>query len=1466
MIVFVILTLLISTGSLVVVRPATANNVYQPLPYTQDWSNTGLITISDDWSGVPGVIGYRGDGLTSANDVDPQTVLGQESPLVVDVNANQTNPNTFTTGGVAEFQIANPVVALNGSGTADAPYVIFHISATGLQNILVSFILRDLDGSADNAPQQVALQYRLGEAGNFTNLPAGYVADATEGPSLSGKETPVSVTLPADVNNQAQLQIRVITTNASGNDEWVGIDDVSITGSPFSLVINEFSASTAGTDVEYLEVFGSPNTSYAAYTLLEIEGDGTGSGVVDEVVPVGSTDSGGFWLVNLPANALENGSLTLLLAENFSGGVNTDLDTNNDGVFDSTPWTAIVDAVAINDGTAGDLFYSVPVLGPNYDGLSPFAPGGASRIPDGFDTDAATDWVRNDFDLAGIPGFQGTPMEGEAYNTPGAPNQRIVIVDLPPVITITTPVDGAVDVPVADNLVVVFSELVDVVDGAVSIACDGNPVAFSGLPANDITTLTLDPTGDLSYNATCTVLVSAAGVTDNDGTPDPMAADYTFSFITAAPAPVCVALDTPIGWIQGVGPVFDPAYGGTQTVQGVVVGDFEGASPNLRGFYVQNTTDNDDDNPNSSDAIFVFEFDNANRVSLGQVVQVTGSVSEFQGQTQLSSNVVEQCGEGTVEPVDVTLPLPGPDYLERYEGMLVRFPQTLYVTEHFQLGRFGQVVMSSGARLQQPTNVTTPGASALALQAANNLNRIIVDDELNNQNPDPIRFARNGLPLSASNTLRGGDTATGLAGVMTYTWSGNSASGNAYRLRPVNALNSVVNFVDGNPRPASPLDVGGSLKVTGMNLLNFFNTFDGDPDTSDNCILGVGGAFTDCRGADTQSEFDRQWPKTVAAILGTGADVVGVIEMENDGYNADSAIQFLVDRLNDATAPGTYAFIDVDTATGQLNALGTDAIKVGLIYKPVSVTPVGVTAALNLVEFVNGGDTSPRNRPALAQAFEQNSTGARFVVVVNHLKSKGSACDVPDAGDGQGECNLVRLNAANTLLNWLASDPTGVNDSDVLIIGDLNSYALEDPVVALQNGGYTNLISTLVGPDAYSYVFNGQWGYLDHALGSPSIVSQVSGVTEWHINADEPSVLDYNTNFKSPGQIISLYAPDQYRIADHDPVIVGLNLRNDTPVASAGGPYSANEGETVALSASGYDPDGTPVTFAWDLDNDLVFETPGQYATFNALDGTYDYTVNVQVSDETGLTTIASAMVNVVNVAPDLGEITAPLDPVMMDVLVQISANFTDPGVLDTHTALVDWGDGAITDGLVSEVNGSGSVAASHVYTAPGVYAVLLTVTDKDSASDQSMYEYIVVYDPNGGFVTGGGWIDSPAGAYQPDPSLTGKATFGFVAKYKKGASIPEGNTEFQFRVAGLNFKSTSYEWLVVNQGGTNAQFKGSGTINGQGEYKFMIWATDDDPDTFRIKVWYEENGAEVVVYDNGVDQPLGGGSITVHK
>ena len=640
----------------------------------------------------------------------------------------------------------------------------------------------------------------------------------------------------------------------------------------------------------------------------------------------------------------------------------------------------------------------------------------------------------------------------------------------------------------------------------------------------------------------------------------------------ALPA-ACSLPATAIGAVQGSTDT-SPLAGSVVTVQGVVVGDFEGASPALRGFYLQ---DAGDGNPATSDGLFVFN-GNTDSVAPGQVVRVTGTVADFQGQTQLTPTAVVACGTGSIAPTDLLLPFPDAAYAERHEGMLVRLPQTLYVTEHFQLGRFGQVVLSVDGRQAQPTNVVSPGAAALALLAANQLGRIILDDALQSQNPDPIVWGRGGLPLSAGNTLRGGDTASGIVGVMTFTWAGHAASGNAWRVRPLGALGGTApNFQPTNARPATAPLTTSALRVAGFNVLNFFNNVAG-------CTGGVGAAAVGCRGAGSDAgsaanqaaqflvEYPRQLVKTVAALAKLDAAVVGLVEIENDGYGPGSAQQALVDALNTA-APGRYALIDADLRTGQPNAMGSDAIKVAFIYQPQRVRPVGRTAALNSTAFVNGGDSGPRNRPALAQAWEQ-ADGARFIAVINHLKSKGSACDAPDAFDGQGNCNAVRLAAAQLMRSWLATDPTGTAEPDVLILGDLNAYAKEDPIALFTDHGWRDLIGSYGGAQAYGYVFNGQWGYLDHALATPSLaLGQVAGAAHWHINADEPGVLDYNVNFKTANLVDTLFVGDEFRNSDHDPAVVALALT--APVMLRGGAgndvLTAGATDTVLVGGPGRD-------------------------------------------------------------------------------------------------------------------------------------------------------------------------------------------------------------------------------------------------------------------------------------------------------
>lgn len=585
--------------------------------------------------------------------------------------------------------------------------------------------------------------------------------------------------------------------------------------------------------------------------------------------------------------------------------------------------------------------------------------------------------------------------------------------------------------------------------------------------------------------------------------------------------------------IQGSGSA-SPLTGQTVTVEAIVVGDFQGSS-GLQGFFVQEEDAQADGDAATSEGLFIFQGSGGTPVQVGDKVLVTGRVIEFgngfSSLTELSPvNTVTVLSSGHPLPAATTVsfPLANAASLEALEGMRVTIPTTLTVTETFTLGRFGEVLLSSDgpgnqpgtdARLDQYTQFNVPDVDGYATYLETIAGRrLLLDDGNGQQNRDPIVYGRNGDPLSADNTLRGGDIVSGLSGIIDERFG--TATTGAYRLQPT----ADVDFQAVNARGKVP-DTDGRIEVASFNVLNFFN-----------------GPLPNPRGANSLLEFAHQQAKIVAAIVGLDAEVVGLIELENDGYGPGSAISSLVDAVNKVAGVGTYAYIDPG-----VSELGGDDIAVGLIYKVEAVTPMGAAAILD-------GSVDPRfdssvQRPSLAQTFRYDATGALFTPVINHLKSKGTAANLPgdlDQGDGQGFSNATRTLAAKALADWLATDPTGQGDTDYVVLGDLNAYAMEDPLQALRAGsddqaGTADDLADLVDASSYSYAFSGQWGSLDHALASGSLLGQVTGAAKWHINADEPTALDYNTEFKSEGQVANLYAPTAFRSSDHDPVVVGLN-------------------------------------------------------------------------------------------------------------------------------------------------------------------------------------------------------------------------------------------------------------------------------------------------------------------------------------
>ncbi len=595
------------------------------------------------------------------------------------------------------------------------------------------------------------------------------------------------------------------------------------------------------------------------------------------------------------------------------------------------------------------------------------------------------------------------------------------------------------------------------------------------------------------------------------------------------------AADTPIYTLQGSGA--SSAYKGQAvSTTGVVT------RVNNNGFFIQDLQG--DGNPATSDAVLVFT-SSAPTVSVGQFVRVTGTLTEYNTGaaanaltaahpvTEITAPVVTVLGTGySLNPTVVALPLATGDSFERLEGMLVTFVGPLTVQQNYFQARYGQVTIGAGGRHETPTNVYRPGSpQAVALADWQARSRFVLDDGSSTQNPNPTPF------IGAGGLPRGGDTLASVTGVVDYGLATASNTGLAlYRLHPTVAPSITAS----HPRPASPSAVGGNVRVASMNVLNYFTTFTNGATasglTGQGCTLDGAVAAGNCRGANSLAEFQRQRSKIVRALVGLNADVVGLMEIQNNGQ---TAVQNLVDTLNATLGTGTYASVALPAA-----GTGSDAIRVAMIYKParlsVVIAPVSDTGSVH-------------SRPPLAQTFAA-ANGERFTVVVNHFKSKGSCPATGDAdyagnadvGDGQGCWNAKRLAQAQALRTFVAQLQSSSGSADVAVIGDLNAYAQEDPVYNLTSSGYVDQAARFMPSQGYSYVFDGMVGRLDHALTTASLSAKVSGATHWHINADESLAHDYNLEFKQPA--CAACEPDPfdgstpYRSSDHDPLVMGLGL------------------------------------------------------------------------------------------------------------------------------------------------------------------------------------------------------------------------------------------------------------------------------------------------------------------------------------
>ncbi|MEO0494561.1 MAG: ExeM/NucH family extracellular endonuclease, partial [Actinomycetota bacterium] len=557
---------------------------------------------------------------------------------------------------------------------------------------------------------------------------------------------------------------------------------------------------------------------------------------------------------------------------------------------------------------------------------------------------------------------------------------------------------------------------------------------------------------------------------------------------------------TLISSVQGAGAV-SPLEGSTVTVRGVVTL----VAPELNGFFVQEEDADADADPSTSEGVFVFG--DGSGLAEDMTVEVVGEVSEFFSSTQIGADASADCavdGSGLVTPTGITLPL-GDTGREALEGMVVTTTQDLSVTSLFAPYRFGELGVTAGDPLTQPTSAFAPSdPAAQALADANAENFLKLDDR--------GEFGNSALPWAPdpATPLRAGDTLpAGATGPLAFSFG-------EYKIQPIGAFPEIVPSIF--PRPEAPTLADGN-DIAAFNVLNYFTTFGS-------------------RGAANQAEFDLQAAKIVEAITELDAAVLGLIEIENNYESQIPAIVDLVDRLNAASGAGTWDWVRSPGGTN----IGPDEIAVGMIYQPAKATLIGDGATFDIDAGLTGEDTT-NNRWPLAATFE--IADERFTVVVNHFKSKGSTCtDTAAPGyfelgedvgtDLTGNCDLTRQYAADQLLQWLDTDPTASGDSDVFIVGDLNAYEEEGPIAVLEAAGYVDLIE-VKGNDKSTYKFDGRYGRLDYLMASSSAVRIVADADVWQANSPE-----FYGNLYDNAPTETVETATAYASSDHDPVVLSI--------------------------------------------------------------------------------------------------------------------------------------------------------------------------------------------------------------------------------------------------------------------------------------------------------------------------------------
>lgn len=1167
---------------------AVANNTPQTLPFSQDWSNAGLLTVNDDWSAVPGIIGYRGDDIITTTGVDAQTVLA-DGTAVVDVNVNQTNPNTFATGGVTEFALTNPTIALSGSGTADAPFLLLHLDTTGQQTIHVAYTVRDLETGADDAVQQLALQYRIGNSGNFTNIPSAYIADATV-PNAAAADTLRDVVLPAAANNQALVQVRFITTNAVGNDENIGIDDISVTGSPIvptpNLSIDDVSVTegasgtVTATFTVSLSAAAPGNVTFDIATAdgsaTTADADYVGQSLTSQVITPPATS----YTFNVTVNgdtAIESNETFFVDVTNVSGATVTDGQGQGTITNDDTlvPTISIGDA-STAEGNAGQtpLQFTVTSSAP--------APSGGYSILVNTANDSATagsDYVANSQTVT-IAQSQTTAtftVQVNGDTTPEADEQLFVNLGTPPAGTQIADGQGVGTITNDDAFPVLSIGNASVIEGNSSTVLLNFPLSLTG-PA---------PAGGVSFtvntaNGTATGgsdFVAIAGGSDSiaagqtSGTlavtvnGDTVAeANETFTVTLSAPVNATLGTATATGTITNDDAVeihaiqgdnmASPLVGQSVLTTGNIV---TGKGP--QGFTMQAPDARADADVNTSEGIYVFT-STTPTVFVGDAVNVSGTVLEFNGLTEIGTATVTVTSTGNPLPTPIefnaTRPSPNPatpscaisgTNYECFEFMRVRIADGLVNTGNQRFASpatetYAEVFVTANGR----RGVREPGLLFPLVPTAGNLAAGQWDG-----NPEMFEIDADYFGAVPQDTPITGGSRFSATGVMAYDFGD-------YELW---ATEFTVTEAAPVPRPVRESQGSTTLRIGSYNMLRFCDTTN-NGSGADPCLAPT----------PTTDGFNYKVARLSKFVNETLRlpDVLGVVEVENL-----AVLQALATRIQADTGVTYTARLEEGNDIGGIDVgflVRTDRVAI------TSVTQLGKTLTWN---DPTGSPTALLHDrpPLLLEATFTAGGNLPFAVMVVHPKSRSCVDQTGGATCVQADVDRNRLKRFNQgkyhaeqIQAYQLAHPGRV----LTVVGDFNDYQFTDGwthMLGMMEGSYddaANLLdyagNTVVTPklwnavmslpenDRYSFLFTENFGAvqgfntrdlptqqsLDHALLNVTAKAMFAGFDYGRSAGDAPNEWERlcNVTPTAPATVPPGCPNIAIGVSDHDGLVFSL--------------------------------------------------------------------------------------------------------------------------------------------------------------------------------------------------------------------------------------------------------------------------------------------------------------------------------------